>query len=169
MQEAEKRAPGRPRKYPAPVEVEKPVEFITEPVKVDVRRMTQSDIDKHSPWLVPMIQEFFGGPSVSVVAGWLRMWLLSNEYNIACTDNAVGLAMLQYDPLDPVPMVQEIFTFSQDGFVKDDISIYRHFIQWGKSVRASEFRFGKPAGDRKELLKAELPGFRWRSICYMEL
>ena len=134
-----RRGLGRPRKEiqppePAPV-------FDTRPVKPIIRRLDQAALNLLAPWLVPLLQEQFGVQNQTIVNGWLRMWMLENQFNIACSD----------------------------GFETDGIEIYRHFEAWGKLVHATEFRFEKAAGARKELLKEAFPKFKWRSICYLEL
>jgi len=167
MSDEIRRGPGRPRKEiqppePAPI-------FDTRPVKPIIRRLDQAALNLLAPWLVPLLQEQFGVQNQTIVNGWLRMWMLENQFNIACSDHAVGLAQIVNDPMDPTPIVEEVFTFCQPGFETDGIEIYRHFEAWGKLVHATEFRFEKAAGARKELLKEAFPRFKWRSICYLEL
>ena len=165
--ETVKRGPGRPPRFAPPPEPK--VVFDTSPVKKVTRRLSDADLQKHASWLIPAIQERWGGPSVVMVNGWLRQWRMGNEYNIACTDNAVALAELSHDPLDPVPVIREVFMFCPDEHAEDMVALYWHFVRWGRSVKASEFRFSKPAAERKEMLKTMIPGFKWRSNCYLEI
>ena len=169
--EMAKRGPGRPRReFPAPLPAEPPeIVFDVTPVRREVRRVTQADIDRHADWLVPMIQAQWGGPSLQVVNGWLRLWMSDNNFNIACTDNAVALAMIDHDPMDPRNVVREVFAFSKPGFLSDEMELYRHFVRWGSSMNAIRFQFRKAEGERKDLLKAEFPDFRWQSVCYVDL
>lgn len=163
---------GRPARqaFPAPTPAEPPeIVFDVTPVVRVVRRLTQADVDRHADWLVPLIQAQWGGPSVQVVNGWLRLWMSDNEFNIACTDNAVSLAMIDHDPMDPRNIIKEVFCFSREGYLADEMAIYRHFIRWGSSMNALQFRFRKPEGERKELLRAEFPEFRWQSIGFVDL
>lgn len=145
------------------------IEFDTTPVRAEVRRMTQADVDKHAPWLVPLIQELRGGPSSQVVFGWLRSWMLSNEYNLVCTDNAAGLAILSHEAGDPVPVVSVAWTFARGDKASEEIPLFKHWITWAKQVHASELRFSKSDSDRKELLRQVIPGFKWRPVCYLEI
>jgi hypothetical protein len=163
---------ARPAKqaFPAPAPAEPPeIVFDVTPVRRSVRRLTQADVDRHADWLVPLIQEQWGGPSLRTVNGWLRLWMSDNAFNIACTDNAVSLAMIDHDPMDPRTVIQEVFTFCRDGFAADEVVLYQHFIRWGASMQAVRFQFSKVEGERKERMKSVFPDFRWRSICYLDI
>ena len=138
--------------------------------------MNKIDMQRHGEWLIPKVQDRFGGPSVQTVNGWIRNWTNSNEYNLACTDHAVSLAIATHDLANYDSVIEEVFTFSHDGFRSDEITLFRHFIQWGKGIHASEFRFfradfrfDKANEDRRNFYKAEMTGLKSRITCYMAL
>lgn len=144
-------------------------EFDTTPFKQTVHRLGPEDIARLGPWLIPLIQERWGGPTVQVVNGWLRLWQQGNEYNIACTENAVVLAQTEHDPLNPTPHIKEVFNFFKPNCEAEVIAIYEHLIRWGKLRGASRFEFERWSEDAKTMLKKAFPAFKWRSICYLDL
>ena len=145
----------------------KKVADIEEVPEITVRRLTNMDLEKHKTWLFPRLQEHFEIENTTILAGWVRSWMLGNEYNLACTDNSIALATIGRDPLNPTPVIQEVFLFVPEGHEKEGIALYKHFMRWGRSMRAKEFVFNKVSGKHKEYLQAELPGFRWRTCCYI--
>ena len=147
------------------------VVFDTTPVHRAVTRLDVKDLEQIGHWLIPAIQEQWGGPSVTVVNGWLRLWMHDNSYNIAVTDTkeSVGLAVMAHDPMDPDVVVEQVFLFHAPGSKADGLSVYGHFLTWARLVKAKEFRFEKAAAEVRDKLKEAIPGFKWRSNCYVEL
>ena len=141
----------------------------TTPSRQPVRRLLPAEVDNYAAWLVPLIQQYWGDPAPQVVMGWLRSWSLSNQHNIGCTDNAVGLAQLVMDPMHPVPRVEEVFLFCKPGHTEDGIAIYAHWGRWAKTAGADEFRFNHVIGAPIDKVKEVFPDLQYRKMWFTEI
>ena len=162
---------ARNRSTQYPVAPAPAVVFDTTPVRQAVRRLSQVDIEREAAWLIPAIQDHWNGPSTTIVMGWLRLWMHDNSYNVAITESGqtVGLAIMCHDAMDPEHVVEQVFLFHKPGSKEDGVEVYNHFLAWARLVKAKEFRFPKAAAETRDLLRDAIPGFKWRSNCYVEL
>ena len=135
-----------------------------------IRRVDGHELVRLRPWMVPLIQENWGGaPNAGTVENWIRGWQMANDFCFVCSDLAVGLAQVAHDPQDPTPVIEEVFLFCQRGGEAEGVEIYQHWVRWGKSMRASEFRFSRGKGSPMDRLKAAFPNMQHRRSCYVEL
>lgn len=146
-----------------------PVFDTTTPSRAAVRRMLPAEVDTYASWLVPLIQQYWDDPAIATVKGWLRMWSLSNHYNLGCTDDAVGLAQLVHDPMHVKPRVEEVFMFCKPGHTEDGIAIYAHWARWAKTAGADEFRFNHVMGAPIDGIKAIFPDLQYRKMWFTEV
>lgn len=159
------------RRYVEPAAPEPSVEFNTVPPPPPVvRRVTPTDFEQTAGWVIPMIQEDFGGPSSMLVYRWMRSWATDNQFSFVCTDNAVGLAMLANDPLVPVPTVQEIFLYVRPGrqYKHEGLEIYKHFAAWMRMNHAGRFRFYDTPGAPMDELRKLFPDLQEQKMWYVD-
>lgn len=159
------------RRYAEPAPVEAAEAFDTTPVpRAKVQRVTNVDIDRCAAWVIPMIQEDFGGPAPELIHRWMRTWSIDNQFSFVCTENAVGLAMLVYDPLSPMPVVQEMFLYVRQGrqFKHEGLEIYKHFAGWMRLNHAGRFRFFDSPGAPMDELRKLFPGLQEQKMWYID-
>ena len=154
--------------YAVPPVQDGPVFDTTTPSAKPVRRMTAIEVENYASWLIPLIQQYWDNPSQATVFGWLRMWCLDNQYNIACTDHSVGLAQLAHDPMNPRPHVEEVFLFCHPDHTEDGITIYEHWGRWAKTSNACEFRFNHVQGAPRDKIREIFPDLQYRKLWFVE-
>lgn len=147
-----------------------PPTFVTTPAPAKpVRRLTGADMDRHLPWLVPMMVEDYGYRSDTVLR-WLRSWESDNQFSLVCTDDGVGLAMMDLEPLGGAKVVKEIFLYIRTNEGKPEgVQIYQHWCQWGKMSGASRFRFYHSANTPTHDLRAVFPKMAHDRVWFVDL
>jgi len=144
--------------------------FDTSPIKQTVRRVTSVDIDQCAAWIIPMIQQDFGDPGREMIYRWMRQWSTDNNYSFVCTDNAVGLAMLSFEPMSPIATVQEVFLYVRPGrqYKPEGLEIYKHFAAWMRMNNAGRFRFWDSPGAPMDDLRALFPDLQEQKMWYID-
>lgn len=111
---------------------------------VAIRRFGTADLASTGRWLIYRLQEKFPSLSDSNIAGWVRGEVDSNESLFRISDvpaghiqNAVGLFKIRMAPMEPRPMVEEVFVLVRNDAWADGAAIYREAKRWGESMNAS--------------------------------
>ncbi len=118
---------------------------------VTVRRFSMVDMHNFGESLLERMAEKWPHMSKVTHAGRMRQLMDSNDYLFITTPGAVGLATRTLEGLDPAPVVLGIFAwpFSAEEYVdrretrQHILALCRKMEQWGREMRAREFRPGE--------------------------
>jgi len=131
------------RPEPVPENRQEIVFDTTTKADLSVSRFMYEDLLTIGPWLATRLR-MDRRPDLSdrMVIGWLRGCMDNNLFCLLKNENAVGLAQITYDPLDPRPVLEELFVYTKDGCEADGLPILDRFIEWGKQMQAFRVVFG---------------------------
>lgn len=95
------------------LEIARPVET---PADIEQpRRFMAADLATHGPWLIPRMMKAFPELSEAAAVGWIKGFVVSNEYLFLRLASAVALAQLMPGyTLVPAQIVQERFVWVAD-------------------------------------------------------
>lgn len=131
----EDRDDSRPEPVPEPAVIE--AFDTTTKVDLSVSRFMYEDLLTIGPWVAERLRAD-RRPDLSnhLVAGWLRGCMDNNLFCLLKSDNAVGLAQITVDPLDPRPVLEEVFVYTKPTFERAGLAILDRFMEWGRQMRA---------------------------------
>lgn len=147
--------------------------------KPDLRyfRIAAPDITKHGDWLLWRLRDRYPHLTDANLMGWLRGQTESNEVKFVGYGRAWGMASIGHKPLDPRPIVNEVFVFIQprdDGVIDKDampegIAIYAEFKRWAESLGAAEITFDYNTDVPREMVKGVLGRVSIREVSFVKL
>ena len=99
-----------------------------------MRRFELPDLTNHGGWITKRLLTAFPHRTAQDLAGWLRGILYSNEFLFLYQDHGVALATVtRAHPLEPRPIVQEMFVLVEEGHVQEGAVFYDWFVRWAKA------------------------------------
>ncbi len=97
------------------VRLETPLPIETPADLARPRRFMAADLATHGAWLIPRMMKAYPELSEAAAVGWIKGFVVSNEYLFLRLDNAVALAQLMPGyTLVPAQIVQERFVWVAD-------------------------------------------------------
>jgi hypothetical protein len=108
-------------------------------VPIEMRRFSFADIQKHGHWLVPRMTKAFPELTENSAVGWLKGFVVSNEYLFLYQPTAVALFQLMPGyTLVPAKVVQERFVWCENPEDKDQqlaaADFYREAYLWAERL-----------------------------------
>lgn len=102
-----------------------------------VRRFSLGDLPKYADEMFVSLHEIFPHINTRMYGGWLRSCIQDNASYFVCLDNAVMLAQVMHDPMDPRPYVQIVFAL---GDKADKTALLKDTLRWARMLGAIEAR-----------------------------
>lgn len=142
---------------PRPTAIVAVAEALPEPVVVqetEVRRVARHDLDQMRPWLMARLQRKYPSGSEAQIFFFLCSAMGENDYWFVRNDVAIGLAVLQREPLRR-PSVREHFVLSlgypgraeegerdEAGLAAENraVTLYPSLLRWGENCGAAGVR-----------------------------
>ncbi len=105
----------------------------------EIRRFMTADLSRHGPWLLPRMLKAYPELTEQAAVGWIKGFVVSNEYLFLQQDNAVALAQLMPGyTLVPAQIIQERFVWVADPKNQEQIELASHFYneiyQWANKL-----------------------------------
>lgn len=94
----------------------------------EIRRFMTADLSRHGPWLLPRMLKAYPDLTEQTAVGWIKGFVVSNEYLFLQQDNGVALAQLMPGySLIPTQIIQERFVWVADPKDKAQVELASHF------------------------------------------
>ena len=113
----------------------RPPEAVKPPIAASApaRRFEIPDIDRHGGWLLERLQKVYKDKTPQQIVAFLRGAVYSNEMLFLYKEHGVALAAIwRPHPLEPKPIIQEVFVLAEPGYEADAADFYDNFAQWAK-------------------------------------
>lgn len=101
-----------------------------------VARMTPSDLEEMHPWLHSRLVQRHPHASPQQTKTWLQGVLTDNGHWFVRSGDAVALARIVRDPLEPQPRAEEMFVLSRSGPLSDVADLYAYMAKWALNQEA---------------------------------
>ena len=102
-----------------------------------IRRFQLADLNQHGGWIIARLKKVYPHLVDSIIYGWLRSLIYSNEFLFLESDH--GIALFQLDKantLSPKPVVREQFVLAQEGYAEEAGIFYEEVERWALSLGA---------------------------------
>lgn len=151
----------------------------SEPQSARVMRFGPADFQDLGEWLLWRLKDRFPQIHQSMVAGWLKGSMDSNEIMFLRFGRAVGMASIGHkNLLDPRPVIEEIFVLVKgrdtDGVIEkpafeEGARLYGEFKRWGETLGASEMLVERMSDVPRDLIKLALGRVWAREVVFTKL
>lgn len=146
---------------------------VIEREEIVVRKFALTDMDERwTSWLLPMCQQAYDPEGRRINArsfpGIFTSFLNSNEYNVLCTDWAIGLCELRREALEEKPKAHIIFLWVGDPeneeMKRHAKAVARRLEIWAREAGAVELSFSRNVDYRFTDLIALVNGIELRVV-----
>ena len=97
------------------------------------RRFEIPDIDRHGGWVLERLQKVYKDKTPQQIVAFLRGAVYSNEMLFLYKEHGVALAAIwRPHPLEPKPIIQEVFVLAEPGFEAEAADFYDNIAEWAR-------------------------------------
>lgn len=142
----------------------------TSAISVPVSRFSLADFPECEEYLRDRLISAIPQISLMNYRSWMTSWINSNEHLFLKAPNAIGLAGIAYDPMEPRPVIQMIFLFCEGNeHLSQVIKIVREWERWGKTLGARELNLTGISEVAQGKLKSLITGTEQRTELVLKM
>lgn len=125
---------------------------------VEVRRFCLPDIEPFGAWMVARLRERWSYLTDRTMVSFVRGAMDSNQYFFVRTDDAIGMAILDHEPMTATPFAREVFVLMRDvedsQQAREVMAIYAQMRNWAKAQSCDRLEVENFTDASRELIKA---------------
>lgn len=140
--------------------------------KADVWKVGGAEIDGISVWLIPRFDQRWPHLNPGGVISWLHACVVDRSSFLVRSQNVIALAEARQLPLDPKPVVSEMWLRSRNAPTRkeESIRVRAAIVSWAESIKARSVRLAQdsdvPGDDRIYSIKSD---FKQRVVYTLDL